>query len=491
MKEEFDLTHSDLSFLENLANYTFESKMLFCQAYSSRIMTSSEVSAELMLTSNIMPWELEAFAAFSVIYDSPEAKDQMNDKEFCNIITLLRNYWHPELTIAKENGTYSDYFMMVSTLQQFPVQGTFLQKLFRYNFFFNFKNDNLNMKATFEEMFENEYRQFELFAFIIFATCSSEGQNLLQRELCHTALSKAFSIGSVYKQLSIDKNEYKRLLDSQYNGKILDYYYGLKIQYLYPIIEDLDCSYIPSPYLVVNAVTASMLNRLTLGKNALRRRFGKEVIEEYLFSIYRELNTVTWISREFEYFVGRDRRLTPDVLVEEMDKAILFDTKALSPSLKMRQFDKEEIEKETNTYATDILQLYRRILDLNNGHFTLQSVFERNDIFGVVVVLEDAAIPKHKVYDRVFEMLKEEGLDVNSEICDYIHSHIKVIPLYQIEQTVLIGHSYMECLLNQVVERNKWDDYSFFIPKKNISCIPTFKSYCDELKKEAARFLTE
>lgn len=357
MKEEFDLTHSDLSFLENLANYTFESKMLFCQAYSSRIMTSSEVSAELMLTSNIMPWELEAFAAFSVIYDSPEAKDQMNDEEFCNIITLLRNYWHPELTIAKENGTYSDYFMMVSTLQQFPVQGTFLQKLFRYNFFFNFKNDKLNMKATFEEMFENEYRQFELFAFIIFATCSSEGQNLLQRELCHTALSKAFSIGSVYKQLSIDKNEYKRLLDGQYNGKILDYYYGLKIQYLYPIIEDLDCSYIPSPYLVVNAVTASMLNRLTLGKNALRRRFGKEVIEEYLFSIYRELNTVTWISREFEYFVGRDRRLTPDVLVEEMDKAILFDTKALSPSLKMRQFDKEEIEKETNTYATDILQL--------------------------------------------------------------------------------------------------------------------------------------
>ena len=138
MKEEFDLTHSDLSFLEDLANYTFESKMLFCQAYSSRIMTSSEVSAELMLTSNIMPWELEAFAAFSVIYDSPEAKDQMNDEAFCKIITLLRNYWHPELTIAEENGTYSDYFMMVSTLQQFPVQGMFLQKLFRYNFsYFN------------------------------------------------------------------------------------------------------------------------------------------------------------------------------------------------------------------------------------------------------------------------------------------------------------------------------------------------------------------
>ena len=79
-----------------------------------------------------MLWELEAFAAFSVIYDSPEETDQMNDEVFCNIITLLRNYWHPELTIAEENGTYADYFMMISNLQQFPVQGMFLQKLFRY-----------------------------------------------------------------------------------------------------------------------------------------------------------------------------------------------------------------------------------------------------------------------------------------------------------------------------------------------------------------------
>lgn len=211
----------------------------------------------------------------------------------------------------------------------------------------------------------------------------------------------------------------------------------------------------------------------------------------YLFSIYREVGTVTWISREFEYYVGKDRRLTPDVLVEEMGNAVLFDTKALSPSLKMRQFDKEEIEKETNTYATDILQLYCRVFDLNNGHFALQSEFEKNNIFGVVVVLEDAAIPKYKVYDRVFEMLGEAGMDANPEICDYIHSHIKVIPLCQIEQTVLIGHSYMECLLKQVAERDTWDDYSFFIPKQEISCIPVYETYCNELKREAACFLTD
>ena len=121
-----------------------------------------------------MPWELEAFAAFSVIYDSPDATEQMNNEEFGKVITLLRNYWHPELTFAKENGVYSDYFMMISTLQQFPIQGIFLQKLFRYNFFFNFKNEKLDMKVAFAEKFENEYRKFELFAFIIFVVYSSE-----------------------------------------------------------------------------------------------------------------------------------------------------------------------------------------------------------------------------------------------------------------------------------------------------------------------------
>lgn len=491
MENEIDLTHSDLSFLENLANYTFESKMLFCQAYASRIMTLSEVSIELMLSENIMPWELEAFAAFSVIYDSPDATEPMNDEEFCKVITLLRNYWHPELTIAEENGVYADYFMMISTLQQFPIQGMFLQKLFRYSFFFNFKNEKLDMKDAFEESFKNEYRKFELFAFIIFVACSSEAQKRLQKEQCQTALCKAFSIGTVRKQLSIEKEKYKSLLDGQYNGKISDYYYGLKIQYLYPIIEDIDCAYIPSPYLVVNAVTESMLNRLTLGNKDLRRKFGKEVIEEYFFSIYQELNTVTWISREFEYYVGKDRRLTPDVLVEELGNAVLFDTKALSPNLKMRQFDAEEIEKETNIYAEDILQLYCRILDLNNGHFALQNVFERNNVFGVVVVLEDAAVPKYKVYNKVFEMLREKGMEATPEICDYIHSHIKVIPLRQIEQTVLIGHSYMECLLNQVVERGKWDDYSFFIPKEDVACIPIYEAYCAKLKKEVEHFLIE
>ena len=245
MENRDDLIHSDLSFLEKLSEYTFDSKMLCCQKYASRIMTMSEVSTERMLEENIMPWELESFTAFSIIYDAPDAGKIMDEKVFGEIITLLRNYWHPELTMAEQNDTYAEYFMMISILQQLPTQGMFLQKLFRCNFFFNFKKDTLDMVTIFKDKFEDEYRNFELFAFIVFVACSLEGQRLLKGESWSNILNKAFSIGNVLKQLSIRKDKYKELLDSQYNGNFLDYYYGLKVQYLYPIIEDANCFYIP------------------------------------------------------------------------------------------------------------------------------------------------------------------------------------------------------------------------------------------------------
>lgn len=65
--------------------------------------------------------------------------------------------------------------------------------------------------------------------------------------------------------------------------------------------------YIPSPYLIINAVTESMLNRITFQDNKLRRTIGKEVIESYLYDIISQLGTVTWISPEIEYKIAKNK----------------------------------------------------------------------------------------------------------------------------------------------------------------------------------------
>ena len=66
---EENLVHSSLDFLKILERFTLESKLLACQKYSCRIMTCSQVDMDKAYHENIMPWEIEAFAAYSIVYD--------------------------------------------------------------------------------------------------------------------------------------------------------------------------------------------------------------------------------------------------------------------------------------------------------------------------------------------------------------------------------------------------------------------------------------
>lgn len=490
-KEKFgiDSSHSELLFLKELEQYSFDSKMIMCQRFASRIMSCSEVDMKRAFSQNIMPWELETFATFSTIYDNDSVKCKIDIDTFFRIITKIRNYWHPELTMAEKNGTYQDVFMMITALQQFPVQGVFLQKLFRYHFFFNFCNTNIDMGKEFKNKFHTQYINFEIFAFIIFVYCSRDANIQGDALSCKKLMSKAFKIEKVFEQLCIEKNEYRKQLENLYKNNILDYYYGLKIQYVYPLVCGKDFTYIPSPYLVINAVTESLLNRFTLNDKKLRRALGKEVIENYLLRIYRDVPSVTWISNEFNYNIGKDDKLTPDVFVEEDDYCTFYDTKAITPSLKVRQFNKAEIEKDIEIYAEDVIQVYQQIENFLAGHFTLNKNYDRFHIFGVVVVLEDAAVPRKKVYGKVFEILSNKIGELSEDVKRYIHSHVKIVPLRQIEQMVLQNMSFLSCLNEQENNPEQWNNLNFGIPSIEHGLLSIYEDYVSTLKKQVVDFL--
>ena len=485
---EEKLIHTELDFLKNLEKYSFDSKMIICQKFASRMMTTSEVNMQEAYNQNVMPWELEVFAAFSVIYDVETADHEIEEKDFFNFITKIRNFWHPELTIAKEHGVYSDVFLMISALQQFPVQGVFLQKLFRYNYFFNFCNSEVDMKMEFEKKFHTSYFDFELFAYIVFVYFSRDAQKKGQPKDLQKILSKAFNKDDVFKQLCIEKKDYKKNLLDLYHNNILDYYYGLKIQYVYPLISGTEYVYIPSPYLVINAVTESLLNRLTLGNKGLRDKLGKEIIENYLFDIYKEIPSVTWISREILYKVKKSPKLTSDVLVGEGDYCIFYDTKSLSPSLKIRKFEKEEIDKEIELYAHGIIQIYQQILNYTQGYFQTDKKYDKDKIFGVVVVLEDAILPREKVYKKAFELFNEhvDNIEIN-----YIHSHIKVVSLREIESMVLQNKSFLSCLIKQEKSPADWDNLSYSKPSLECGLLPIYEKYVTRIKNSVTEYLKQ
>lgn len=484
---EEDIIHNDLSFLGILKNYTLESKLLTCQKYSSRIMSISEVDMSKAYSENIMPWEIEAFAAYSIVYDAGEAKNELDGKTFSDCITLIRNYWHEGLSEAEKNGRYPETFMMISALQQFPVQGVFLQKLYRYHYFFTFRNKKINMREVLLEKLGITYEQLEEFAFMTFVLYSKEAQDTISGSQLQSTLSKVFSDKEVMGILSIDVDEYRKELFSLYKDNVVDQYYGLKIQYVYPFVSGEKFTYLPSPYLVINAATESILNRVTYRDDNIRRTIGKEVIEKYVYDIISQLSTVTWITPEFEYYCGKNKMLSSDVIAAEDGKVILYDTKAITPSLKLRKFDEGEIEKNIEIYAQDVVQIYKQINNYLQGLYQLDKDYCKDDIFGVVVVLEDAVVSRNKVYDKAYDILQEDK-SLFIEEKNYICSHIKVLPLRSIEGMILQNTSLLPEFILQLDKSEKWYDYTYSSPALNNGLIPSYAKYEEDIKRRIKKY---
>ena len=372
--------------------------------------------------------------------------------------------------------------MMISALQQFPVQGVFLQKLYRYHYFFTFQNDKLDMKKVFFDKMGADYERLEEFAFMVFLGFSKEAQDVIPPTELQIFLTKAFADKDALRLLSIEKEEYKKQLFSLYKDNIIDQYYGLKIQYLYPFISGQDFTYVPSPYLVINAVTESMLNRITLGDGKLRRAIGKEVIEGYLYDIVSQLDSVTWVSPEIEYRKGKDKLLTSDVIAAEGDAVIFYDTKAITPSLKLRKFDAAEIENDVRIYAEDVIQIYNQVKNYLQGLFQLDKVYSKDNIYGIVVVLEDAVVSRKKVYEKVYALL-EETATLSEEEKNYICSHIKVLPLRAIECMILQNTSLLPELKEQLDKPEKWYDYTYTNATVENGLISTYAQYEQNIKE--------
>lgn len=142
----------------------------------------------------------------------------------------------------------------------------------------------------------------------------------------------------------------------------------------------------------------------------------------------------------------RDKILSSDVIAVEDNKVIFYDTKAISPSLKLRKFDVVEIEKDVEVYAEDLIQIYTQISNYLQGILQLDKTYSKENIFGIVVVLEDDVVSRKKVYDKAYSILGE-NVNLSEEEKNYICSHIKIMPLRFIECMVLQNISLMPELL--------------------------------------------
>ena len=442
-----------------MQRYSFEAIMNKCAGYARRIMSVHGVDVEKAMKNRLpFPWELEVIVLFGLMiekkYDFREFKGK-HKRDFTKMVNCVREYEHPDLK-NKMTLDWVNKYTMATGLIQFSVQEEFRHKLYRYHYYFTFQNEKVNMKKLFEEFFGTPYFEFVVLVLILYTLYSSENffnqsVNPLERKILEYIMNKYHL---EVKQLLISRKEFIKIQSLILKGNINNYYYSFKYFYQYPFIEHENKIFLPLPYLLNNAITDSLLYRLTQGNNGLRDLIGKEVMENYLYDLLTDSMAYDEICKERSYTSHGTQAYSPDVLVRKNNCCILFDSKASAPLIALREFEVTSIEKMIQRYSEAIAQMYKQIqnFDLFNP---FEHDFDNNNVFGVIVIYQDSNIFRKRVYEKTAQMLE---LEPDTYEYQYLQSNILILTLSDIERFSLTSNNFISGLISRRDDRMKWND---------------------------------
>lgn len=447
--------------VEQLRKYPFREKMLLCQQYSRQLMELTHL--KILDNPNVVyPWELEVFAELSLFADGNTATSSFKgtEQEFVRIINQIRNYQHPYLKKQK-NMDFANAFIMVTALQQFKSQENILDRLYRYDYFWNFVNDKIDMKKEFSNFFDGlSYSEFRDLCTLIYFYAS-----LNKYSTANIIKALMYKYKKVINFLSLTREKYKGMQCQKIDDNFENAIFGFNYLHPYPFVEFENYVFLPLPHLVIDAVTDSLLTRVTIDNDSLRETIGIEVAQSYVEKILNEGKVYDEVLPECVYYVGRNKIDTPDVLIRKGNQVCFIDTKLSTPKLEIRKFNAKAINDTISRYAKNIIQVYNRVKDFNNGlyyPFEESVLIDESDVFGIVALFEDSFISRRQIYQEVFDKLK---INNDSEEAEYIKSHIKITNFRDLELFAFRSNDIFVALNNKKNNPNEWNDMGLFNQK--------------------------
>lgn len=445
---------SDIDYLDIcriLKRYSFDEKMRISNHYSRQVINiNGDIEVDRMLD-KIHPWELETFILMS-IRATPEYNhgdfQGKNLNKFLKIINAIRAYEHPKLSSKHDSIHFGEHFMVATGLIQFDIQESKHYKMYRYNYIFNFVNDNVNMTQEFLNKFGTEYREFLDFgSYMIFLFGSHLRFNGdVVNYLANVMFPNAFH------ELSISLESYKEELN-RITPNVEDYITCLRPSYKYPFIMANDKIYFPLPHLIGRATTSSLLYRLTEANNSLRDKLGKDVLESYLIKILEEALIYDEIYPEKEFEMEHHNRAkTLDAMVRIDEEYLMLDCKAAVPHIGLRIFDEKIYQNEIKGLTKNVIQVYKHLRKFLPNYksynpYDGKPQIEKEHLWGMTVVLEDSYVKRELVYKAA---ANELGIEIDSEEYIWMITHVKVTNLYDVERFCFTGRSLVDGLKAQI-----------------------------------------
>jgi len=461
-----------------LKRFTFDEKMALCQMLSRKIMKLDKL--EFISISNVAyPWEIEIICALSIMTKNEYGIRTFNDikgqRTINAMIKCLREYRHPQL----ELDFNINHFLMVTGQQQFLSQRNVRLRLFRYNFLFNYKDLQINMPLEIQKIYGVNYSLILEAVWTMYFFIGLEGMS-------STILNYVFNkYRDVLAHFAKSRDENIKLQLHFFPKSVDSYYYGFKAIYPYPLIIENNVVHFPVPYLLIDAATESVLSELTRDNDSLREKIGKHAVEGYLNYLLNLANCYEEVVQDFKYDISSKRKnlRTPDVMVRAGHRCIFFECKSAVPFLSLRDFDLDKIKATKERYANSIIQVFNRIQDFREGfYYPFKHVmdFSVENIFGVVVLLEDSFIPRGSIYEEVATKL---NLSMDSPSMYYIRSNIKIIDFHEIEDVSFCGEDYSKCLEIQRNNPSDWNNYNYFNHDEKKVIISELQKFFDILSK--------
>lgn len=423
--------------ITKLKKYSFESKMEKCQKYSEERLGLFVINILDDMDKIPLPWELEAFTVLSI-----QAKEWRNNEldevVFRKAINTIRDFV-PE-KFKKSEEKFRDIFLITGG-NQFRVQRDFSRELYRYNYYFNFSNEDIDVKKSFENKFNCSYKDFcvfvnSLWIFLIFKR--KRKNNSLYVNKCMKFIE---DIKNKYKKvlenLSCSRDEYIKLLDLDPD----DLTNGTKPSYAYPFIKYNNKVYLPLPHLLFIAITEFLMSRFTEGDHELRGTIGKEVLENYLFHIIDKGKFFDEVKQEYEYSKGKKKFRTIDIMAKKGNDIVFFDSKSTVPNSKITVIDEDAIEKNCKIMAKACVQMYKHLkqkFQVEYDPFSLEVETSCSNLWGIVVVSVDSYLTRDNIYQKA-----AIDLDIAVDSLDYewLCLHVVVVELSVIEGYFLVDNN--------------------------------------------------
>lgn len=423
-----------------LKRYSFDEKMRIAQSFSRRTITPKGMVDADELREMPSPWELETFVLFAVKaieYDNKDFKGK-NARKFSQIIDCIRDEVPPFMdTVDGEN--LLTWFLTVSASVQFEIQEHYPFKLFRFNYFFTYINDKINMPKFFKDKFSCDYSEYCMLGEILWLGFTT---NKLSQEMFDSIIAR-FAIP--VSHLIITRQEYIDSLNKITTDPV-NYLYCLRPSYSYPFIENGGKAYCPLPHLLCRSTTSSLMHRLTDGKPKLMTQIGKEVYEDYLYTIISESGIFEEAIPEQPYLYRKETRRTVDVMTRRGHEYVFFDSKSFSPKIAIRTFSQEALDQDIQRLAESFAQVYKHIRHRFPSEYNF---FEKEpyapiaDIYGLVVVQENPYIRGYAVYEKAADILK---ISVDSEEYTWLYTHVGMTSIYDIERYCFTGTDMLQSL---------------------------------------------